>query len=367
MSNPRVENWVATQRQMVGPGAICVARVVLVGPEGDAWGTWAIDFEGLAEAIEQAILTQGEERAHGVYHAKLVGLDQGGDQIALLPVRIYGKAPQALGAGNEANALQKATGLAVNSLEQIICTQGNHVEKLAAVVDSLIEDRSILLEEFNKQQADNLDVELRRQEWMQQQQMKEEVWTFLKDQALPALLPAFSAWAENQEEERRKRKADSEKRKQLEGQKYPPGWPGPTDDPPPTATSPKTRDDAASPRASDDVAESSSRRMSPTETPQAIGELLSGMRAAPQKDQAGEASAPSEPSPGTRRASSEPPPPDSPTEATNGAGRTDHESTDSPGGDSPARPAKPQTDGPASGPRNVRPRSRSRQRKSSKR
>ena len=227
----RIENWIQAQRRMVGPDAVCVATVMLIGPDGDAWGTWPIDQEELTKEIQALIDVQGEERPSGVYPCKLVGLDEHKNQIALLPIRIHGRAAGAIGQGGEAISMQRATGLAVGTLEQVIMTQGNHVETLAKMNESLIEDRAILLEEFNKQQSVNLDVELRMREWERRMQREDMIVALVKEYGGPAIVQFLNAWTENQEEERQRRK----EQRALQERKYPPGWPDPDEKPEATA------------------------------------------------------------------------------------------------------------------------------------
>jgi len=246
MSNLRVENWINIQRKMVGPDAVSVSTVVLVGPDGDAWATWPIEYENLDQAVDDMIVTQGEERATGLYHCKLIGLDARGIQIALLPLRVNGKAPQALGAGAEQNALQRATSVALANAEQLLATQANHIEKISAIADSLLEDRTILVDEFNKAQSDNLDIQLRTQEWVEQQQFKKEAWEFIKEKVAPALLPAIGVYSENVQKERAEAKRLEDEKTKRKQAKFPPGWPG-NGASPPTATQSSLRSPSAPP------------------------------------------------------------------------------------------------------------------------
>jgi hypothetical protein len=276
---------------MVGPDAIRVERVVLVGPEGDAWGTWSIEQEAIAREIDETLLCQGEDRATGVYQCKLIGLDNTNNQIALLPVRVNGRQALAQGAGAEATALQRATGLMVNTFEQVVLAQSNQIQKLTDAVESLMEDRTILVEEFNKQQSQNLDVELRRLEWERKVQREEQIVGFLKDAAGPTLLAALNAWTENQEEERNKRK----EQKRLQARKYPPGWPDPDENTnggaaPPTEPSGKTPPAAADQADQVEPDQAPGGAVSPVEEPVVQAQ---GFPAPPQK-QAGTPGSPRE-------------------------------------------------------------------------
>jgi len=255
--NERIETWIKSQQAMVGPDSVCVTRIVLVGPEGDSWGTWPLEMENIATEIDATIITQGEGRGSGVYACKLLGLDRTGGQLALLPIRVTGHQPNLVGTGAEANALQRATGVAVSSLEQVIMGQGNQIAKALETIESLMEDRTILLEEFNKQAAQNLDVELRRLEWERRVKREDEVFELFKEVVAPSLAGLANAWAERQEEDRKERKRLAEQQQA----KFPPGWPDPSEisgrteppaTPPPAEPPPTPPAAPPAPTASDD-------------------------------------------------------------------------------------------------------------------
>lgn len=366
----RIDNWVDTQKRMVGPDAISVATVVLVGPDGDAWGTWDIKTDDLAQQITDLCATQAEALGSGAHHCKLVGLDGRGNQLALLHHRISGKATQALGAGAEANALQRATGVAIANLEQLLATQAGHLEKLSGIADSLLEDRTILVDEFNKLQSDNLDVQLRTQEWLEDRAFKKEVWEFVKVSVAPTLLPAVVAYVEKLNQERVEKKQLEEKKRAQQSATYPPGWPGeksnakPTSSSSPAASQSSSRDAEAPPpsrAAPDDAAPAGdvtgyvAPPPMPPPSPATRGDGNSPLRAAPPplQNQAGTSGPPGVPmSPATHQGESVASPL-APTEAGN---VQDRKSTNGARADRAHRAKKTKAASPGSVPANRRPR-----------
>jgi len=220
MGNPRIDNWIDSQKRMVGPDAVCVTRVVLVGPDGDSWGTWAIDTPNLAHEIDDTMITQGEGLGTGTYPCKLLGLDSTGCQIALLHVRVAGRALAALGAGGEATALQRATGLMVNSFEQVLAALGNATTKLTEANDSLLEDRHLLIEVINTMQARNTEHELAVKDFERKQIREEKILALVEKAGGPALAQLAQGMIDSHAAERRRR----EEQERMKQAPFPPGW-----------------------------------------------------------------------------------------------------------------------------------------------
>jgi len=220
MVNQRIANWIDAQRRMVGPHAVSVCTVVLAGPDGDAWGTWSIEQDKLDEAIDAVLSDLAEGLAVGIYACNLIGLDANNNQIAKLPYRLHGKAQAAIGAGGEAHSLQRATGVAVSTLEQIIGIQGASFARLSELAESYAEDRSILIELLNKLETQNVERDLAVRDYERRAEREASILKILQESGVPLLNHFANSYAEKQEEAKAQRK----KQRELAQGVWPPGY-----------------------------------------------------------------------------------------------------------------------------------------------
>ena len=228
--NPRIENWVNEQKRVVEHDGISVRRVVLVGPENDALGTWSIDHEELAKTIDRVMQEYQDEAPLGIHRCKLVGLDGSGVQLAQLPLRMHGKQSAAqLGSGNP-NAIQRANATFLSSIEQLVRLKDNALERAQEALDSRTDDLSTMVELHLKHEASNEELEERRLERAQQREFKDQVFKVLEGMLPMIAEPLLSAITKKMALELELKNLEAEEKvKQLKAKKapLPPGYPSP--------------------------------------------------------------------------------------------------------------------------------------------
>ena len=145
-----LETWIRAQTGSVREDGTHAATITLEGPDGTTWGTWPAkpnSGEELTQTIIGAVRLTEEELPSGRHRGKVIAVDSGGSQLAVLPLTMTGRSSVAAAAATEARAMQQAVAIMVQNAEAVTAGLRSENERLSERNNELLDNLSRMVEQ----------------------------------------------------------------------------------------------------------------------------------------------------------------------------------------------------------------------------
>lgn len=237
-----IAEWLPEQLKLVEENGRAPRSLVLEGPDGRPWGTWAVaNDETLDKAQGSLRVLEGTLPAGG-HSARWVILDAEGTQFACLPTILRGRSSDASAAAKDAQSFARATSIQLQAAEHLAQIQKNMLDRVSKQLEETSENMYQLQETLAGIVNANAEAEERKQKFEAGEKRLDEVLQSVKpmfEAAAEIGAEKFLRWASAEEV---KKRATAKKRKRRS--KALPGrsqGDGPNKPPPPVAPRDATR------------------------------------------------------------------------------------------------------------------------------